>query len=179
MMIQSSKPRKQRKFRFTAPLHVKQHFAHAHIEKALKQKLKISKRSIQISKGDTVKLIKGSKKGLTGKVIRVDLNKSKLYIDSLNKKNAKGKEFNIPININNVYIINLNLNDKLRIKKLNISKIEIEKIKKIAEQEEIKNKENEAKKVEQTIDTKQNEETEKQKTEVKEPEQKVNINNKI
>ncbi len=179
MIIQSSKPRKQRKFRFTAPLHVKQHFAHAHIEKALKQKLKISKRSIQISKGDTVKLVKGSKKGLTGKVIRVDLNKSKLYIDSLNKKNAKGKEFNIPININNVYIINLNLNDKLRIKKLNISKIEMEKIKKAAEQEEIKNKEIEIKEPEQKIDIEQKDTIEKQENEVKEPEQKIDINNKI
>ncbi len=140
-MIQSSKPRKQRKFRFNAPLHIKQHFAHAHIEKSLKQKLKINKRSIQISKGDTIKLVKGSKKGLTGKVIRVDLNKSKIYIDSLNKKNAKGKEFNIPVNISNVYIINLNLNDKLRIKKLNISKTIVEKIEKPAEQEEAKNTE--------------------------------------
>ncbi len=149
-MIQSSKPRKQRKFRFNAPLHIKQHFAHAHIEKELKEKLKIKKRSIQISKGDSVKIIRGLKKGSSGKVIKVDLNKSRLFIDSLNRKNAKGKEHNIPININNVYITDLNLSDKLRLKKLSISKTVLENQvnnkteKKNQVNEEInKNKENE------------------------------------
>ena len=121
-MVQSSKPRKQRRFRYNAPLHIRQHFVHAHIDKALGEKLKIKKRAVQISKGDSVKIVKGIKKGVTGKVIRVDLRRSRIYLDSANRKNAKGKEFNIPINVNNVYIIDLNLSDKLRMKKLNISK---------------------------------------------------------
>ncbi len=125
-MIQSSKPRKQRKFRFTAPLHERQHFVHAHVDRQLREKLKIKKRTVQISKGDTVKIIKGVKKGVTGKVVKVDLKKVKVFIDSATRKNAKGKESNIPINISNVYITDLNLGDKFRVAKLNVSKTVLE-----------------------------------------------------
>ncbi|MCL5675127.1 MAG: 60S ribosomal protein L26, partial [Candidatus Marsarchaeota archaeon] len=38
-MISSSKPRKQRWFRFNAPNHVRQKFASAHLSKELKAKL--------------------------------------------------------------------------------------------------------------------------------------------
>ncbi|MCL5679906.1 MAG: 50S ribosomal protein L24, partial [Candidatus Marsarchaeota archaeon] len=113
-MIKSGKPRKQRKFRYNAPLHQLQHMAHAHLSKDLKQKLKVSMRSIQISKGDTVKIVTGSKKGTSGKVTRVDLRKGKLFIESYNRKDAKGKEKPISINISNVYITDLNLSDKKR-----------------------------------------------------------------
>ncbi|MCL5101911.1 MAG: 50S ribosomal protein L24 [Candidatus Marsarchaeota archaeon] len=121
MMIKSSKPRKQREYRHNAPLHQMQHMAHAHISKELRQKLKVSKRSIQVSKGDSVKLVSGGKKGTTGKVTSVDLKHGKLFIDSLNRKDAKGKEKPIPISISNVYITDLNLGDKRRAKKLKVT----------------------------------------------------------
>lgn len=121
MMIKSSKPRKQRKFRHSAPLHQMQHMAHAHISKELRQKLKIAMRSIQVSKGDTVKIVVGSRKGTTAKVSKVDIRKGVLFIDSLNRKNAKGKEKPIPINISNAYITDLNLSDKRRSKKLKVA----------------------------------------------------------
>jgi large subunit ribosomal protein L24 len=120
-MIKSSKPRKQREFRHNAPLHQMQHLAHAHISKELKQKLKISLRSIQVSKGDTVKLVTGSKKGTSGKVTKVDLRKGTLFIDSYNRKDAKGKEKSIPVSISNVYITDLNLSDKRRAQKLKVA----------------------------------------------------------
>ena len=118
MMIYSSKPRKQRLYRNTAPLHARQHFVHAHIDKSLKAKLKISKRAIQISKGDTIKVVKGSKSGTTGKVTKVDLRRGFVFIDSLVRKNAKGKETSIPINASNVYITDLNMSDKIRAGKI-------------------------------------------------------------
>jgi large subunit ribosomal protein L24 len=121
MMIKSSKPRKQRKFRHTAPLHQMQHMAHAHISKELRQRLKIAKRSIQVSKGDTVKLVSGKKKGTTGKVVNVDLRKGKLSIDSMNRKDVKGKEKPVFVSISNVYITDLNLSDKKRAQKLKVA----------------------------------------------------------
>jgi large subunit ribosomal protein L24 len=120
-MIKSSKPKKQRFFRFNAPMHARQHFLHSHVDKALKTKLGIKKRSIQISRGDTVKVMAGSKKGTTGKVIRVSLRTGKISIDSLIKKNAKGKEFNVPVSASNVYITDLNLTDKIRAAKLKVA----------------------------------------------------------
>lgn len=120
-MIQSSKARKQRLFRFTAPMHSKQHFLHAHLDKALKAKLNIKKRAVQISKGDTVKVMAGGKRGTTGKVTRVNLRTGRIYLDSLMKKNARGKEFGVSISVSNVYITDLNLSDKVRAGKLRVS----------------------------------------------------------
>jgi large subunit ribosomal protein L24 len=120
-MIKSSKPKKQRFFRFNAPMHARQHFVHAHLDKALKAKLNIKRRAVQISRGDTVKVVSGSKKGSTGKVTRVSLRTGRITIDTLMKKNAKGKEFNIPINASNVYITDLNLSDKVRAAKLRLA----------------------------------------------------------
>ena len=106
-MIASGQPRKQRRFRFNADLHERQHFLHAHVDKALKKKLGIKKNAVQISKGDIVKVVSGSKKGATGKVTRVSLRSGRILIDSLMKKNAKGKEFGVSTSVNNVYITDL------------------------------------------------------------------------
>jgi large subunit ribosomal protein L24 len=111
-MIQSSKPRSQRLFRFTAPLHQRQHFMNAHVDKALRGKIK--KRAIRVVKGDTVKIMSGAKRGTTGKVTEVDLKRGRIKVSSLMKKNAKGKEFSVSISPSNVYITDLNLEDKFR-----------------------------------------------------------------
>ncbi len=119
-MIKSSKPRKQRKHRMTAPLHERQHFLHSHIDKALRQKLNIKTNAVRIAKGDTVKLTAGAKRGTTGKVIGVALSNGRIMIDSLVRKNARGKERSIQVSASNVYITDLNLEDKIRAKKLGL-----------------------------------------------------------
>jgi large subunit ribosomal protein L24 len=118
MMIKSSKPRMQRKYRYTAPMHARQHFLHVHLSKEARQKLGIKARAVQVSKGDTVKIMSGSKRGTTGKVTRVSLRTGSLYIDSYKRKDAKGKELSVPVSASNVYITDLNLSDKLRVSRL-------------------------------------------------------------
>ncbi|MCL5418371.1 MAG: 50S ribosomal protein L24 [Candidatus Marsarchaeota archaeon] len=118
MMIESSKPRKQRRYRFGAPLHARQHFLHAHISKELGEKLKLTKRSLQIAKGDSVKVVSGGHSGSEGKVTAVNLRKGFVYIDSIKRKNAKGKEISMPVHVSNVYITDLNLSDKIRAAKV-------------------------------------------------------------
>ncbi len=117
-MTMRAQPRKQRRYRYNAPMHIRQKFAHAHISKELAQKLKIKKRSIEVRRGDTVKVISGGQKGKSGKVSGVDLRRGFVFIDGIVRKNAKGKELNIPVRISNVYITDLNLDDKLRAKKI-------------------------------------------------------------
>jgi len=116
-MIKSSKPRYQRRFRYNAPMHVRQKFVHAHIDKELRKKLKLP-RAIEISKGDTVKIVTGKFKGSTGTVSSVNLKSGRIIINGIVRKNAKGKEIGIPISASNVYITNLNLSDKIRAGKL-------------------------------------------------------------
>jgi len=122
-MIQSAKPRKQRKFRFTAPMHQRQHFAHSHIDEALKGKLGIKKNSVEVRKGDTVKIMVGSAKGTSGKVTSVSLRTGRIHIDSMTKKNARGKEFGKSVNASNVYITDMDLSDKIRAAKLKVQVI--------------------------------------------------------
>lgn len=118
MMIQSSKPRKQRLFRATAPMHVRQHFVNAHVSKELSSKLGIKRRTLAVRKGDTVKVMSGDSKGKTGKVADVDLKSGKIRVDGIARKNAKGKESLIPIAASAVYIVDVNTSDKLRQEKL-------------------------------------------------------------
>ncbi|MFP3215159.1 MAG: 50S ribosomal protein L24 [Candidatus Micrarchaeota archaeon] len=113
-MIASSKPRKQRKFRYTAPLHVRQKFLNVHISKELAEKLGIKARSIEVRRGDTVKVVSGGQKGKIGKVSKINLRKGFVYIDGIVRKTSKGKEIMIPIRPSNLYITELDLSDKYR-----------------------------------------------------------------
>ena len=113
-MIQSSKPRKQRRYRFNAPLHQRQHFLNAHLDKQLRSKMRIGKRAVRVSKGDTIKIMAGKHRGKTGKVTSVSLRRGRITVSALTTKNAKGKEMPVFIRPSNVYITDLNLEDKIR-----------------------------------------------------------------
>ncbi len=113
-MIRSGKPRKQRKFRFTAPMHVRQKFVHVRVAKELASKLAMKRRSVAVRRGDTVKVMSGGSRGKTGKVLSVDLRRGAIFIDGIARKNAKGKEHPIAVKSSNVYAIDLDLSDKLR-----------------------------------------------------------------
>jgi large subunit ribosomal protein L24 len=119
-MIKSSQARKQRKFRLTAPAHAAQHFVRVGLDKQLMKKLGIKRRTVQLSKGDSVAIVSGAKKGKSGKVIRVNMRRGFAYIDTVTRKNAKGKELNIPVYISNLKITDLNLTDKYRAGKLSL-----------------------------------------------------------
>lgn len=137
-----SRPRAQRFARFNAPMHIRQHYLHVHVDKSLHDKMPVKRRAVQVAKGDTVKVMSGSKRGTTGKVTYVSLRTGRIFIDSLKKKNAKGKEFNIGISSSNVYIMEFNLSDKRRAEKLKLKQTPKEKDKdKTAEQKPAESKE--------------------------------------
>ncbi|MCD6279261.1 50S ribosomal protein L24 [Candidatus Micrarchaeota archaeon] len=114
----SKKPRKQRKFRAKADLHLRKNFLKVHISKELKKKLATKKRTILVRKGDKVRFISGSHKGYTGKVINVDYKRLKLFIEGISKVNSKGNDKPIPIDPSNVELIDGNF-EKNRLKTLN------------------------------------------------------------
>lgn len=112
----SKKPRKQRKYVYHAPLHIRHKFLSSHISKDLRDKYK--KRSFPVRKGDEVQVMRGKFKKKTGKISRVDMNKTKVYIDGITRKKVDGTEVQVPIHPSNLKIINLSLEDKKRIKAL-------------------------------------------------------------
>jgi large subunit ribosomal protein L24 len=119
-MIKSGQPRKQRKFRFNAPMHSRQKFLNVHISKGLKTKLNVKKRTLQIKTGDYIEVMKGKFKGKTGKVSKVSLRTNKILIEGISRKTSKGKEVMIPIYSSNVYITDIDATDKFRKEKLGI-----------------------------------------------------------
>jgi large subunit ribosomal protein L24 len=113
-MIESSKPRKQRKFLYTAPLHVRRKMLSAHLSKELRQKYKF--RSFPVRKGDEVQIMRGEHKKKTGKISRVDYKNYRVYIEGITIKSTTGTEKQIAIHPSNLRIINLTLDDKKRVK---------------------------------------------------------------
>ena len=112
----SKQPRKQRKYRYNAPLHIRSKFMSAHLSKELRQKH--NKRSLIVRKGDKVKVMRGQFKKKIGKIERADIKKSKVYITGIELVKKDGTKTLYPINPSNLMIIELNLEDKKRIQTL-------------------------------------------------------------
>jgi len=108
----SKQARKQRKYRYNAPLHIKQKFVHAHLSKELKKKYKT--RNLGLRKGDKVKVLRGQFKKHTGNVERIDLKKIRIYVSGIEITKKDGSKTTYPINPSNLVITELNLDDKIR-----------------------------------------------------------------
>jgi large subunit ribosomal protein L24 len=115
----SKQPRKQRKFRFNAPLHIKGKFLSARLSKELSKKY--STRNIRVRKGDKVRLMRGQFKGKTGLVDKVDLSRERIYVSGAVLVKKDGGKIPYPIHPSNVQIIEL-VEDKKRFKKVSVEK---------------------------------------------------------
>ncbi len=108
----SIQPRKQRKYRYNAPLHIRQKFISSHLSKELREKY--NARALGLRKGDKVKIMRGKFKKKTGKVERVDLKREKIYITGIELIKSDGSKALIPLRPSNLMITELNLDDKKR-----------------------------------------------------------------
>ena len=89
--ISSTQPRKQRKYRHNAPLHVRGHFLHVHLSPELRTKH--STRAIRVRVGDEVKVLRGQFAGKTGKVERIDVTYTRVFVAGVeNTKRDGGKK---------------------------------------------------------------------------------------
>ena len=112
----SKQPRKQRKYRYNAPLHIKNKFVSVHLVKELRDKY--NKRNITIKKGDTAKILRGQFKGKTGKIERVDLKETKVFIAGIENIKKDGTKSLYPFQPSNLIITDLDMNDKKRVESL-------------------------------------------------------------
>ena len=112
MHIKTRQPRKQRRLLHQAPNHVRHKLMAAHLSEELRKQYPF--RSLPVRVGDVVTVMRGDHKGHTGKVIRLDHKKYRIYIEGLIKKRADGSEVPIPIHPSKVQIIKLNLDDEWR-----------------------------------------------------------------
>ena len=83
----SSQPRKQRKYKANAPLHLKRKLLSANLSKDLR--VKQGTRNVPVRKGDKVKIMRGKYKGQESKVIQVWTKKLKVYLENIQVKKIR------------------------------------------------------------------------------------------
>ena len=88
----------------------------SHLSKDLQKKY--GKRSIRITLGDTVKVIRGEYRGVDGKVSKIEMAASSIAIEGIKKEKSRGEKFDIFIPASNVVVTGLNLDDHWRKTKL-------------------------------------------------------------
>lgn len=112
----STRPGKQRKYRYKAPLHIMQAFVHVHLSQELRKKYGI--RNIGVRKGDTVSIVRGQYRKKKGKVQRVHLRRQKVFIEGIEQTRKDGTKSFIAFEPSNLMITELDLGDKKRKTKL-------------------------------------------------------------
>ncbi len=104
--------RKQRKYRYNAPLHIQQKLVNVHLSPDLRKKY--GKRSTGVRKEDKVKVLRGQFKGKTGKVMKVNLKKQRIDVEGIENIRKEGTKAPYPLQPSNLMITELYLDDKKR-----------------------------------------------------------------
>lgn len=114
--MQITKPRTQRKKLFQAPAHIRyKHFA-APLSPDLKKKHGTN--AVPIKVGDTVRIMRGDRRGFEGKVSKVSRSKYRIFVEGVTRTKVDGSTIQIPIHPSKAMIINLDVGDKWRRKVL-------------------------------------------------------------
>lgn len=108
----SKQPRKQRKARFNAPLHVRHKLMGVTLSEELRERYEI--RSLPVRKGDTVLVMRGDFKEQEGKVEKVDYKNYRLLIDGVSVQKPDGNQVYHPVHPSNVMLVELELDDEER-----------------------------------------------------------------
>ena len=108
----SKQPRKQRKFRYQAPLHLRHKMMGVTLSLELREQY--NRRSLPVRSGDTVKILRGDFKDHEGKVEKVDLKNYRLMIEGVSVQKPDGNQAYHPVHPSNVMIVDLDLDDDER-----------------------------------------------------------------
>ncbi|MCX6694929.1 MAG: 50S ribosomal protein L24 [Candidatus Altiarchaeota archaeon] len=108
----SKKKRKQHKWIACAPLHSRQGMMHSMLSDELKKKY--GRNCIQVRKGDMIKVLRGSFRGVSGQVTGVNLKSLRVYVQGVTIKKADGTEVERPVHPSNLMITELFEEDKRR-----------------------------------------------------------------
>lgn len=114
--MKTIKPSKQRKRLYQATANER----YRKFSVPLSSKLKESHgtNSIPVRKGDTVRIMRGDRKGSEGKVTQIDRKNYRVFIEGANREKVDGTTILVPIHPSKVMITRLNLDDKWRKKVL-------------------------------------------------------------
>jgi len=121
-MVQSKKARKQRKAFYNAPLHIRRKNVSSHLSEELKKQYGF--RSLQVRKGDTVRIMRGDEDilGMECRVAAVFTKTGRISVDGVTVAKADGTQTARPVHASKVEIIKLDLSDPKRKEKLTKAK---------------------------------------------------------
>lgn len=94
------------------PYHCRGNIMSAHLSTDLRNTYGV--RALPVRKGDTIRVLRGDYKDYEGKILRVDRQKYKIYVDGITREKADGASVQVPIHPSKVEITKLNLDDKWR-----------------------------------------------------------------
>jgi large subunit ribosomal protein L24 len=107
----SKSKRKQKKYLFNAPMHVKRKFFNASLSDDLVKKYDINK--ISVRKGDKVLIMRGDYKGMDSEVESIDMKRMKVYLKGVSIKRKDGSLHKVGIHPSNLMIKSV-VDDKRR-----------------------------------------------------------------
>ena len=110
--MKPTQPRKQHRALYNAPSHMRYRLFSAPLSDALKASHKVG--SAPVRSGDTVRVMRGDKKGVEGKVTSIDRSKYRLFIEGVTREKVDGSAVQVPLHPSKVMITGLNLDDKWR-----------------------------------------------------------------
>jgi large subunit ribosomal protein L24 len=114
--VQVTKPRTQRRRLFQAPAHIRRKQFSAPLSPELKKKHGAN--AVPVRVGDTVRIMRGDRKGVEGKVNRIDSARYRIVVEGVTRTKVDGSTIPISIHPSKAMITNLDLNDKWRRKTL-------------------------------------------------------------
>ena len=79
---------------------------------------KYGKKSTRAIEGDTITILRGEFKGVSGKITKISKEKTSVTVEGVKKEKTKGDKFDVYIHTSNVVVTALNTSDKWRISKL-------------------------------------------------------------
>jgi large subunit ribosomal protein L24 len=104
-------------------LHVPKHVRDAMIGSTLVDSLRqqYHTRSARVTKGDTVKVMRGEYSGIEGKVEKVNTKRGTLAIEGVQREKVRGGNVKVQIHASNVMIVGFNLDDRYRQNRLSVT----------------------------------------------------------
>jgi large subunit ribosomal protein L24 len=108
----SKQPRKQRKFRHKAPLHVRHKLMSVTLSEELRERY--GRRSLPVRTGDTVQVMRGDFAEQEGKVEKVDLKNYRLLVEGVSVQKPDGNQVYHSVHPSKVMIVELDLDDDER-----------------------------------------------------------------
>lgn len=110
--MKTTKPGKQRKRLHQDPLHKRYKRFSAPLSPELEKSHNVH--SIPVRTGDTVRIMRGDRKGFEGKISQVDHTKHRIFVEGVTREKVDGTTALIPIYPSKVMITRLSLDDKWR-----------------------------------------------------------------